>query len=253
MKPRAFIYYFTAFLFAYVFFSSASAFAAKPILTVAVAANALRPVQEIARAFEKTKGIEVRVVHGSTGKLYAQIIQGAPFDIFLAADRRRPALLIKEGRVKEGESFTYAKGRLVLWTLDSEIELNMEALKDKRVRKIAVANPVTAPYGRAALQAIAEKGLLGKVEAKLVYGESVSQAFSYARTGNAEVAITSLSTIKGQGGRHKLIDDALYSEIVQDGLIINLTGNALSFKNFLFGERATEIFSDYGYKTDGNK
>ena len=248
MKPWAFIFYFTA-----VLFISAPARAGEPVLTVAVASNALRPVQEIARAYAETSGIKVRLVHGSTGKLYMQITQGAPFDIFLAADQRRPALLVKDGLAKEDASFTYARGRLVLWTMNEDLDLSLALLGDARVKKIAIANPVTAPYGRAAMEVVAATNLLGRVEHKLVYGESVSQAFSYARTGNAEVAITSLSTIKGQGGAHKLIDASLYSPIIQDGVILNDIDAALSFKDFLFKERASGIFSGYGYKTDGNK
>ncbi|MBE9532189.1 MAG: molybdate ABC transporter substrate-binding protein [Proteobacteria bacterium] len=231
------------------------------VITVAVASNALRPLSEIAGAFEESSGVKVRIVHGSTGKLYAQITQGAPFDIFLSADRLRPSLLIEKGFAKAGSSFTYAKGVLALWTSRKDLklaELGLEVFYDQRVKKIAIANPVTAPYGRAAMDVVIggyvskHGGRNADVERKIVYGESVSQAFSYARTGNADVAITSLSTIYGQSGESLEIDESFYSLIVQDGVILNdAAEETTAFKEFLFGKEATDIFIRYGYRVDG--
>ncbi len=241
--------------------SSAHADAGKARVTVAVAANALRPIEEIARAFEEATGIEARIVHGSTGKLYAQITQGAPFDIFLSADRLRPSLLIEKGFAGPESSFTYARGALVLWTNRKDLkvgERGLDILYDESVKKIAIANPVTAPYGRAAMDVVIGGykpkggGRSVDIERKIVYGESVSQAFSYARTGNADVAITSLSTIYGQSGDFVEIDKALYPLIVQDGVVLkDAVEEAARFREFLSSEPAIEIFSRYGYVTDG--
>ena len=231
--------------------------AGKSTVTVAVAANALRPVEEIARAFEESTEIEVKVVHGSTGKLYAQITQGAPFDIFLSADRLRPSILIEKGFAGPDSGFTYARGSLALWTNRKDLKLSergLDILNDESVKKVAIANPVTAPYGTAAMEAIVASKLSGRVEAKLVFGESVSQAFSYARTGNVDVAITSLSTIYGQEGESLRIDEALYPLIVQDGVVLKDAGEeADRFREFLSSKQAVEIFSRYGYVTDATK
>ena len=251
-------------LFTALFFppAGASGQRAAGTVTVAVAANALRPVQEIARAYEKAGGGGVRIVHGSTGKLYAQIAQGAPFDIFLSADRLRPSLLMDNGFAEPGSSFTYARGALVLWTNQQYLklgEVGLEVLYSDSVKKIAIANPVTAPYGRAAMDVviggyIPEHGSTVDIERKIVYGESVSQAFSYARTGNADVAITALSTIYGQSGEFLEIDESLYSLIVQDGVILKgAPQEAAAFKEFLLSEPAIEIFSRYGYRSGGTK
>lgn len=250
-----------AALFLALCFLPHRALAGDGTVTVAVAANALRPVIDIARAFEKSSGIKVRIVHGSTGKLYAQITQGAPFDIFLSADRLRPKLLIERGLAKPGSSFTYAKGALVLWTSRQDLnlsEIGLEVIYLESVKKIAIANPVTAPYGRAAMDLIlggyrSKRG--GKridIERKIVYGESVSQAFSYARTGNADVAITALSTIYGQSGYSVEIDKGLYELIVQDSVILkDAADEADAFKVFLLSKEALNIFNRYGYVTDG--
>jgi molybdate transport system substrate-binding protein len=254
------IFSFIGSFFLSAFFFS-PAYAGAGTFTVAVAANALRPVQEIALAFEDSSGVKVRIVHGSTGKLYAQITQGAPFDIFLSADRLRPSLLIKKGFAEPDSSFTYARGALALWTNREDLKLSeygLEILYDERVKRIAIANPVTAPYGRSAMDLIIggyipERGdRKVDIERKIVYGESVSQAFSYVRTGNADVAVTALSTIYGQSGEFLVIDEELYSLIVQDGVILkDAADEARAFKEFLFGKEAIEIFSRYGYRADG--
>jgi molybdate transport system substrate-binding protein len=221
-------------------------------LTVAVAANALRPVQEIAGAFERTEGVELRLVSGSTGKLYAQIVQGAPFEVFLAADSERPALLEKNGLILDGSRFTYALGTLALWSLSGNIPLDghgLYALNDARVGRIAVANPKTAPYGKAALEALERSGIIDSVQHKLVYGESVSQAFGFARSGNADVAIVALSTIYGVEGDHAPVHEGYHSPIVQQGVVLRTApASARKFVGFLMGPEGQAIFKKYGYR-----
>lgn len=243
-----------------LFFLPLRAAALEDTLIVAVAANALRPVSEIVLAFEETSAVVVKIVHGSTGKLYAQITQGAPFDIFLSADRLRPLLLIEKGFAKPDSGFTYVRGALALWTDRADLKLGdrgLEILYDESVKKIAIANPVTAPYGRAALDVVlggytSKSGKRVDIEKKLVYGESVSQAFSYVRTGNAQVAITALSTIYSQPGEFLVIDESLYELIVQDGVILkDASHHADAFKEFLFTREAIDIFIKYGYRAGG--
>ncbi len=223
-------------------------------LTVAVASNALKPVSEIARLFEQESGLKIRIVHGSTGKLYTQIAQGAPFDIFLAADRERPELLASNGFAR-GEPFTYARGSLALWTARTDLNLTgraKAALSGDEVLRVAIANPDTAPYGRAAVEALKALGILTDINKKLVYGENVAQAFAFAATGNADVAIIALSVLGGKekkrGGELYIIDRALYGPVVQDGLIIkDSLDEASSFVSFLQGETARTVFESYGY------
>jgi molybdate transport system substrate-binding protein len=222
-------------------------------LTVAVAANALRPVKEIAEAFEQTEKIELRLVSGSTGKLYAQIVQGAPFHVFLAADSARPALLEKKGFTTDGSRFTYALGALALWSPHGRIPLEghgIYALNDSRVGRIAVANPKTAPYGQAAMEALERSGIISYVQDKLVYGESVSQAFGFARSGNADVAIVALSTIYGTEGENAPVDESYYSPIVQQGVILrDRPVSSKKFIDFLLGPEGRAIFKKFGYRT----
>lgn len=248
-------------LFSVLFLLPLHAFSGSRPLTVAVAANALRPIEEIAEAYHKSSGVKVLIVHGSTGKLFAQITQGAPFDIFLSADRLRPSLLIEKGLAGPDSSFTYAKGVLALWTYREDLDIKgqgLEVLYDESVKKIAIANPVTAPYGRAAMDVLiggyrSERGGRGiDIERKIVYAESVSQAVSYVRTGNADVTITALSIIYGQKGDSLVIDESFYELIVQDGVILkDALVEAVAFKDFLFTKEAIEIFTRYGYVMDG--
>ena len=160
-------------------------------LTVAVASNALRPIMEVVEAYRGAGHGEVSLVHGSTGKLYTQIIQGAPFHIFLAADAVRPRLIEERGMASAGTRFTYVRGVLALYTSRKGTGIEdkgLALLTGEDVLRVAIANPDTAPYGRAATRALARYGIMDDVETKLVYGENVSQAFSFARTGNADFA-----------------------------------------------------------------
>ncbi len=229
-------------------------------ITVAVAANAARPAKEIARAFEDESTASVRIVTGSSGKLYHQILQGAPFVVFLSADDEYTALLEEKGLTSKTGRFPYAIGRLVIWSpaeslgdegLDIE-ERGPKALEDKAVKRIAAANPKTAPYGRAAIETLEAYGLFYELEPKLIYGESVGQAFAFARSGNAEAAMVALSSIYGEEGESYVIDDSKHSPIVQEAAIINnpddeVTSAALEFMEFLRSEASRAILDKYGY------
>jgi molybdate transport system substrate-binding protein len=242
-------------VFFFLFIMLPGAVKADEPLTVAVAANALRPAQEIARAFEAKEKIKLRMVSGSTGKLYAQIVQGAPFHVFLAADTIRPALLEEKGLTsdkRDKSRFTYALGTLALWSSRSDIPLEgLAFLNDKSVGRIAVANPKTAPYGQAALEVLEKSSLMSSVRDKLVFGESVSQAFGFARSGNADVAIVALSTVYGMEGTHAKVDESLYSPIVQQGVVLSgAPMSALKFIDFLLGPEGQAVFKKYGYGTE---
>jgi len=220
----------------------------REVLTIAAASDAVRPLQEIAGIFEENHPVKIEIISGSTGKLYTQITQGAPFHIFFAADDKRTALLKKEGLAEPGASFKVT-GTLVVWTNREELALgdkDLSFLKDAGIKHIAVANPDTAPYGYVAFEALRNSGLMDSVKDKLVYGESVSHAFNFTRTGNADVAIVSLSIVYGQGGDYFIVDSP---PIIQEAVILkNSPGAAKTFLEFLRGGEAASIFSKYGYK-----
>jgi len=220
-------------------------------ITVAVAANCYRPMQEISAAYRKQTGNMVRLVRGSTGMLYAQIIQGAPYQVFLAADSKRPTLLESQGLIQPGSRFTYATGSLVLWTLHADLDLEAHALnvlRDVRVKRIAIANPETAPYGQAAMQALKAVGIEQMLRAKLVYGENVGQAFLFVRSGNADVGIVAASSVYQAGGRTSAVPPESYDPIIQQAVVLrHAPETARRFAVFLSSEAARKVLRKYGY------
>jgi molybdate transport system substrate-binding protein len=166
--------------------------ATEPV-TVAVASNFSNVASELAARFAGETGVSVRLVPGSTGKLYAQVLSGAPFDIFLAADDKRPALLEEAGLIVEGSRFAYATGALVLWSRSHD-DCD-RALRDAAAGHVAIANPAVAPYGFAARQYLETKGLWAAVAPRLVYGENVMQAAQFVATGNAGLGFIARSLL----------------------------------------------------------
>jgi len=164
-------------------------------LTVAVASNFARPAHALAEKFESTSGHAVRVTIASTGKLYAQIVNGAPFDILFAADEVRPLLLEESGLGVEGTRFTYAIGRLVLWSGEPAMAGGNceQALSDMGKQRLAIANPLTAPYGAAAKEFLEAAGLWNEVESHLVYGENIAQTLHFVVSGGAHFGLISRS------------------------------------------------------------
>lgn len=219
-------------------------------ITVAVAANFQRPMLEIAQAFERRTGNSVRLVSGSTGKLYAQIVQGAPFHMFFAADSTRPALLESQGFAKSGSRFTYALGTLVLWTPRSDLDVHsrgLPALLDTRVKRVAVANPKTAPYGIAAMQAISAAGLRQAVRSRLIFGESVAQTMMFAHSGNADIAILPASSVVGAGGE-SIVLQAGYEPIIQQAVVLQHAPEAATMLvGFLASQAVYKILRKFGY------
>lgn len=223
---------------------------------VAQAANFQKPMEKIAAAFERATGHRVRISSGSTGKLYAQIRNGAPFDLFLAADQRRPALLEEEGLTVPGRRLTYAVGRLTLWSRDPDrIKGNgADLLRQGEFNYLAIANPKTAPFGSAAVQVMQKLGLDNSLSDKIVQGENVSQAFQFVFSGNAEMGFLSLSQvldprINGAGSRWDVPQD-LYDPLKMDAVLLKRgEGNpeALALLDYLQGGEARAVIRRYGY------
>jgi len=220
-------------------------------LTIAVAANFYRPMQEIVSAYEKRSGNRVRLVNGSTGKLYAQIIEGAPFDIFFAADRRRPLKLEPQGLIQPGSRFTYATGKLVLYAIRKDIDLaghGLSILLDPGVKRIAIANPKTAPYGHAALQALKSSNIYGRIESKLVYGENIGQTFLFIRSGNADVGLVAASSAYHAAGKAIAVPSTDYDPIIQQAVLLRRAGPAArAFVAFFSTPKVHAVIRKYGY------
>jgi len=226
-------------------------------LTVAAAANVEFALKELKSAFEQETGITVKTVIGSSGKLVAQIENGAPFDIFMSADMEYPEILKKEGLVY-GEPKVYSYGILVLWTVSRDINLEgwQEVLGQRRIRKIAIASPKTAPYGKQAINAIKYYNLYRNVSHKLVYGESISQASQFIASGAADIGFTAKSVVLAPDIKEKgvwvEVDPKAYQPLAQGVVILNYaqehhSKEALKFFDFLFSDQAKEIFKKYGY------
>lgn len=219
---------------------------------VAVASNFMAAAQDIAKGFERASGHEIKLSFGSTGQLYAQITQGAPFDVFLAADSARPAMAEAKGFAAVGSRFTYATGRIALYapTMD---DVGPELLKRADLGKLAIANQDTAPYGRAAVEAMQALGVYDDLAAKLVRGNNIAQAYQFVHTGSAEAGFVALSQLRANGNPpYWLVPEELYGVIAQDAVLLNHgAGNkaAKAFLAYLRSPEAARILTHYGYGT----
>lgn len=223
-------------------------------LRIAVATNFSRTATELAKQFEQQTGHTVRLAFGSTGKHYAQIKHGAPFDIFFAADERRPALLEKNAVAVPGSRFTYAQGRLLLWSPDAGlIDTDATVLETGAFRRLAIANPRLAPYGRAAREVLQARGLWERLQPRLVRGENIGQAYQFVHSGNAQlgfVAATQIFASSPPGaGSYWEPPQSLYTPIIQQAVLIRDTPLARAFIDFLRSEAAREIIRRHGYHT----
>lgn len=221
---------------------------------VAVASNFAPPFREVAVAFEHTTGHQVRVSAGSSGNFYAQIKNGAPFDIFFSADTERPKLLEDEGLGVKGSRFTYAIGHLVLWSPDRSLMLSEDTLKSGAFKHIAIANPKTAPYGMAAMQTMKKLGVWEKLQPRIVTGENLGQTIGFMESGNAELGFVALSQALDQklnstGARWE-VPAHLHDPITQDAILLARGKDnpaAQSLLEFIRGPQATAIIERYGY------
>jgi molybdate transport system substrate-binding protein len=222
-------------------------------LRIAVAANFLQATKELTADFEKQTGIKVEATFASSGSLYAQIVNGAPYDLFLSADEERPAKLHKEENADK--PFVYARGRVVLWSARKEFCRPgdwRQALADPGVRKIAIANPETAPYGTAAREALQKAALWDSGQGKRVIAQDIAQAFQYASTEAVDGAFCAFSSVVSEQGRkgcHYEIPEA--PEIIQSACVLKQTKDrtaAESFAAFLLSAPAAAVKAKYGYR-----
>lgn len=224
-------------------------------VSVAVAANFTAPMQKIALAFSQDTGHQARLAFGSTGSLYAQIKNGAPFQVLLAADDETPARLEQEGLGVAGTRFTYGVGKLVLWSAQSGlVDAKGEVLRSGSFDKLAIANPKTAPYGAAAVQAMGTLGLLTRLSPKLVQAESAGQTLQFVSSGNAALGFVALSQVLVDGklshGSAWVAPQALYQPLQQDAVLLARGRDkpaALALLRYLRTERAHAILQSYGY------
>lgn len=219
-------------------------------LRVAVASNFRSALEAIAQNFQASHEVQMAIIPGSTGKHYAQIVNGAPFDVLLAADSERPARLEAEAAIVPGSRYTYAIGRLVLWSRDDQaVDDAGKVLKAGGFRHLAIANPDLAPYGRAALETLASLDALAQVEPRLVRGENVAQAFQFVFSGNAELGLVAAAQIRGQAGSHWLVPAGLHTPIEQQAVLLTDSTAGRDFMAFLRSAESLHLIREAGYDT----
>ncbi|MCE2575203.1 molybdate ABC transporter substrate-binding protein [Komagataeibacter sp. FNDCR2] len=225
-------------------------------LRLAVAANFTQTAQQLVAEFTQNTGISATISSGSSGQLFMQITQGAPFDIFLSADTKRPADLITSGMGVAASRFTYAIGQLVLWTPTTHTPPSEQELRQATFAHLAICNPNTAPYGTAAIETLDRLGLYAQLKPRLVVAQSVSQALELAQSGNAELAFVALAQVRPlQGGAYWLVPPALYTQIRQDAILLSTAKDdeqARKFMVFLHGAKAASLIGEAGYLTDAS-
>ncbi|MNM22130.1 Molybdate-binding periplasmic protein precursor [compost metagenome] len=223
---------------------------------VAVAANFTAPIQAIAKHFQQDTGHTLIAAYGATGQFYAQIKNGAPFEVFLAADDSTPAKLEQEKAIVPGSRFTYAIGTLALWSAKpGYVDARGEVLKKNDFKHLSIANPKTAPYGLAATQVLDKLQLTEATKAKLVEGQNITQAFQFVSTGNAELGFVALSQIykdgKVENGSAWVVPSSLHEPIRQDAVILDKGKNnpaAKAFIEYLKSPKAAALIKSYGYE-----
>jgi len=223
---------------------------------VAVAANFSAPIQAIAKDFEKDTGHKLVASFGATGQFYAQIKNGAPFEVFLAADDSTPAKLEQEKATVPGSRFTYAIGKLALWSAkDGYVDAKGDVLRKGDFQHLSIANPKTAPYGLAATQVLDKLGLKDKLAGKFVEGQNIGQAFQFVSTGNAELGFVALSQVYKDGkvtaGSAWIVPADLYAPIRQDAVILEKgkdNAAAKALVEYLKGPKAAAVIKSYGYE-----
>ena len=222
---------------------------------VAVAANFAGPAKKLAEQFEQKTGHKLAISAGSTGKFYAQIVNGAPFEVFLSADDETPARLEKEKLAVAGSRYTYAIGKLVLWSpATGTVDDKGDVLRKAAFKRLAIANPRLAPYGAGARQAMEKLGVWAALQGKLVLGENTAQTLQFVATGNVELGFVAFSQIQDGGkppaGSYWMVPPSLYEPIRQDAALLERgQGNAAArqFLEFLRSPPAREMIRAYGY------
>ena len=224
-------------------------------VAVAVAANFSAPMQKIAKAFEQDTGHKAQLAFGATGKFYAQIKNGAPFAVLLAADDETPTRLEKEGLAMAGTRFTYAVGRLALWSKQPNfVDDKGDILRSNRFEKLAIADPKLAPYGAAAMEVIQRMGVQPNVTPKIVQGDSIGQTYQFVSTENAQLGFVALSQISIDGritqGSAWVVPQSLHTPLKQDAVLLKAgkdNAAALALLKYLQSDAAKTIIRGYGY------
>jgi len=223
-------------------------------VNVAVAANFMKPMASLKQRFEQQSGHKLSVAFGSSGRLYAQISNGAPFDVFLSADEAKPRAL-EAAKLTSVKPQVYAAGRLALWSRDSQVKVQgLETLRSPLVAKIAVANPRIAPYGLAAIQVLERAELYPLLKSKIVMGENIAQAYQFAFTGNAQLGFVALSQVleTAKSEDYWLVPQELHDPILQSAVVLRRAEKntaALAFFDFLLSPAASELIAEFGYQS----
>jgi molybdate transport system substrate-binding protein len=225
-------------------------------IKVAVASNFVNVLKEIAVEFQKDTGHQLAITPGATGKFYAQINNGAPFDVFLSADDETPRKLAQEGKAIASSQFTYAIGRLALWSPNPEmVDKNADILKTDKFKFIAIANAKVAPYGQAAVQTMQKLGVLTKIEPRVVQGESIAQTYQFVSTGNAQLGFVSLSQIVENGkiktGSAWIVPEEMHEQLKQDAVVLQsckYMSSCQALIDYLRSDKAKKMMASYGYK-----
>ena len=223
---------------------------------VAVAANFAKTLEDITAQFEKDTGHKVLATPGATGKFYAQIVNGAPFEILISADDETPHKLAKEAKAITETQFTYAIGTLALWSPDANlVDQGGGVLKTDKFKFLAIANAKVAPYGQAAVQTMLKLGLLTKLEPRVVQGENIAQTYQFVTSGNAQLGFVALSQITENGkvksGSAWIVPQEFHDQIKQDAILLNNGKDSIAAKallEYLKSDKAKKIIASYGYK-----
>ena len=228
--------------------ASAPAVAADAL--VAVATNFAHTARVLEAEFESSTGFDVTLSFGSTGSLYAQVVNGAPYDAMLSADEKRPLLLEQSGHAVSGSRFDYAHGRLALWSAyaDRVSADGVTTIAEGNFRKLAIANPKLAPYGSAAIEALSNLGLLDSIKSKLVYAENVGQAHSIVATKNAELGLVAATSVSG--GSRWIVSGNLHSPIRQQAVLLShgeSNDAAIAFLEYLQSDKGRSLVRSFGY------
>ena len=224
---------------------------------IATAANFAGLAAVIGARFTRVTGHRAVFSFGSTGQLYAQISRAAPFSVYLAADTKRPQLAVREGLAMKGTMFTYALGRIALYSVDATLVRGPETLKRGAFQRLAIANPATAPYGSAAIDVLANLGLATTLAAKIVRGNNIAQVYQFVSTGNAEAGFVALGQIAGHArGSRWIVPAHLHKPIAQAAVLLNSGKDdpaARAFLAFLRGPEARKIITRFGYAVAGDR
>jgi molybdate transport system substrate-binding protein len=233
------------------------------VVTVAAASDLTYAMKDIAADFEKSAACSVKVSYGSSGNFETQIENGAPFDVFFSADIEYPKKLEAQGLATPGSTYLYGIGKVILWVRnDSKLDVSkgLDMLRDPSVKKIAIANPLHAPYGRAAEEALRKAGVYDAIKDRLVLGENISQTAEFAETGNADAGILALSLVLSPAlqdkGRYFQIPENLYSPIQQGVVVVRASKNqqsAQAFLDFIKTPAETAILARYGFVLPGRE